>query len=507
MLAALLAAFPAWAESPAGPETHAEAPAVCAEAPAAPERAKAEAPAVCAESPAGRERDIAEAPACAESTAAPLRDKADLSAEMGDAPASLRRPRESSGARKGREAAPQVKLYGFVRTYCAFDTRESVAGTEDFFYYMPKDENITASGDDLNGQMSMRFAALTSRLGVNVSGYESGGLKMGAKIEADFYSGLSGVTGTATMRMRQAYATIAGEGWGILAGQAWHPMADDKADVFSLNSGAPFGPFSRTPQFKLDVHLAGPVSLTAAALWQMQYTSAGPAGPSANYIKYGCTPEIYAGVNFASNGLLLRLGVDLLSIRPRTNDGSVKVSDRITTVSPYAYAQLRSGLFCFKAKTIMAQAGEHFNLNGGYGISGIKSDGVSYEYTPTQNASSWVSLTYGKRTQWILFGGYVRNFGTRDVLLGSRDGYAPAANLYFGKNSFSNMNRMWRVTPSVVRNIGKLSLGIEYEITSVQYGSYKTVDGVKMIGCYGLAQNNLHWITNHRIQALVKFSF
>ncbi len=405
-----------------------------------------------------------------------------------------------------REAYPQVKLYGFVRTYCAFDTRESIAGTEDFFYYLPKDVNITSEGVDLNGQFSMRFAALTSRLGVNVIGYEFAGLKMGAKLEADFYSGLSGVTGTATMRMRQAYATIGNEGWMLTAGQAWHPMADDKADVFSLNSGAPFGPFSRTPQFKLDLALPGPLSFTAAALFQMQYTSAGPEGPSADYIKYGCTPEIYAGVNFVSGGLMLRLGVDLLSIKPRTNDGSVLVSDRITTASPFAYAQYRRARFCLKAKTIMAQAGEHFNLNGGYGISDIKSDGVSCNYTPTQNASSWVSLKYGERTQWVLFGGYVRNFGTRDELLGSAGGYAPAANLYFSKNSFSNMNRMWRLTPAVIRNFGKLSLGLEYEITSVQYGSYKTVDGVKMIGSYGLAQDNLHWVTNHRLQALVKFA-
>ncbi len=432
---------------------------------------------------------------------------AEIPAGSGNAPATLRSQREVAAPGKGREAAAQVKFYGFVRTYCAFDTRESVAGTEDFFYCMPKDENITAAGDDLNGQMSLRFAALTSRLGVNVTGYEFGGLKMGAKIETDFYSGLSGVTGTATLRLRQAYATVAAEGWGLLAGQAWHPMAEDKPDVISLNIGAPFGPFNRSPQFKLDVPLGGPVSLTAAALWQMQYTSTGPAGPSANYIKYGCTPEIYAGVNFASGGLLLRLGVDLLSIKPRTNDGNTFVSDRITTISPFAYAQLRSGLFSLKAKTIMAQAGEHFDLNGGYGICGIKSDGVSYEYTPTRNSSSWVSLICGKRTQWILFGGYVRNFGTRDPLLGSCDGYAPAANLYFCKYSFSNMNRMWRLTPSVVRNIGKLSLGLEYEITSVQYGSYKTVDAVKMIGSHGLAQDNLHWITNHRIQAMVKFAF
>ncbi len=412
-----------------------------------------------------------------------------------------------AAGKRAAEGAAQVKIYGFVRTYCALDTRESVAGTEDFFYYMPKDESVSAAGEDLNAQMSMRFAALTSRIGINVTDYEFGGLKMGAKIETDFYNGLSGVTGTATLRLRQAYATIGRGGWTLTAGQAWHPLADDKPDVFSLNTGAPFGPFSRTPQFKLDLGLTGPFSLTAAALWQMQYTSSGPAGASANYIKYGCTPEIYAGLNYSAAGLLLRFGADILSIKPRTSDGSVKVSDRITTVSPFAYAQYKRGPFTFKAKTVFAQAGEHLNLNGGYGITGTMSDGASYRYAPTRNSSSWVSLMYGGQTQWILFGGYVRNFGTRDELYGAQNGYAPAANLYFSKNSFSNMNRMWRLTPTVIRNIGKFSLGFEYEITSVQYGSYKTVDGVKMIGSYSLARDNLHWITNHRLQALVKFAF
>lgn len=63
-----------------------------------------------------------------------------------------------------QETAPKVSLYGFIRNYYAFDTRESVAGTEDFFYYLPKDEN--KKGDvDLNGQSSFRFAALPPESG------------------------------------------------------------------------------------------------------------------------------------------------------------------------------------------------------------------------------------------------------------------------------------------------------------------------------------------------------
>ena len=405
-----------------------------------------------------------------------------------------------------QEKAGQVKLYGFIRNYYAFDTRESVAGTEDFFFYLPKDEN-TVDGTDLNGQPSFRFAALTSRVGLNVTGYEYNGFKMGAKIETDFYNGLSGSTGTAVLRLRQAYVTIGKNDWNVTAGQAWHPMAADMPDVFSLNTGAPFGPFSRTPQVKLDYRISDDFSLTGAAIWQMQYTSAGPSGASANYIKDGCTPEIYVGLNYTEGGFLIRAGVDMLSIKPRANDGKVKVSDRITTFTPFFYGQYKSGLFSAKLKTVLAEAGEHVNLNGGYGISGVKSDGASYEYTPTRNSSTWVSLMYGKKTQWILFGGYVKNIGTKDDLYGSKNGYAPAANLYFSKNSFSNMNQMWRVTPTVVRNIGKFALGLEYELTSVQYGDYKTIDGVKCIGSDGLAKDNLHWITNHRLQALVKFTF
>ena len=401
-----------------------------------------------------------------------------------------------------------LKPYGFVRNYFAFDTRESLAGTEDFFFYVPKDVNMSSEGVDLNEQPTFRFAALTTRLGVDLVGFEYEGFKIGGKIETDFYSGVSGVTGTAQLRLRQAFATIGRNDWVVTAGQTWHPMAADMPDVFSLNTGAPFGPFSRTPLVKLDWKVADEISFTGAAIWQMQYTSAGPSGASANYIKYGCIPELYFGVSYSDKGFTGRIGVDMLSIKPRWNDGTKKVSDRITTVSPFVYAQYKKDLFSVKVKSIFAQAGEHFNLNGGYGISAMNSDG-SYEYTPTRNSSSWVSLAYGKKTQLILFGGYVKNFGTKENLypFASDSNYASASNLYFSKNSYSNMNQMWRLTPTIIRNIGKFALGLEYEITSVQYGDYKTVSGVRLIGINGLAQDNLHWVTNHRVQALMKFTF
>ena len=389
-----------------------------------------------------------------------------------------------------QENAPKLKWYGFIRNYAVADSRESVYGTEDFFYYVPKDTKIV-NGTDLNAQKTFAFAAITSRIGLDVTGYEVSGWKVGAKLEADFYAGVSGVTGTALLRLRQAYVTLGKGGFSAKIGQSWHPMAADMPHVFSLNTGAPFGPFSRTPEVVLDGKLSDAVTLTGALIWQMQYTSFGPEGASANYMKYSGIPELYLGLSYKANGFTGRVGVDMLSIRPRHNDGARKVSDRITTVSPFIYLEYTKNLFSVKAKSIFAQAGEHMNLNGGYGVSAINSDG-SWSYTPTRNSSTWVSLSYGKKLQGVLFGGYVRNFGTKDAVVGD---------LYFSKNSFSNMNQMYRISPELIYNLGKVAFGLEYEMTSVQYGSFGLAD------IYGLATENLHWVTNHRLQLMVKYTF
>lgn len=419
------------------------------------------------------------------------------------------------------------KPYGFIRNYFSVDTRENVAGTGDLFNYLPKDNlwnqteaEAAASGiqrEDLNAQTTMRFLSLTTRAGVDIKDYRWGKTNFGGKIEADFYAGLTGSTGAAQLRLRQAYITLAWDSLRISSnalarinlqlGQAWHPLAADLPDVISLNTGAPFNPFSRTPQIKMDARLGKFFTLTASALWQMQYTSAGPEGASANYIKYAYTPEGYFGLSFHPNtDLLLRVGVDVLSIAPRhtgvaqdanNNEVTVKVSDRITTVSPFLYMQYKYKDFSLKAKSVFAEAGEHMNLNGGYGVKRINENG-SWEYTPSRNSSSWISLTYGKQVKGILFAGYVRNFGTKGAL--ATDAAGNIQGYYFSKNSFTNLNRLWRLSPTVLFTWGKFQLGIEYEITSAQYGKDLKAEN-------GLAETDLHWVTNHKAQIMTKFNF
>ncbi len=440
---------------------------------------------------------------------------------------------DMSAAEKDHSAAKDhlqnhYKLYGFVRNYFAFDTRESKSGTGDLFYYLPKDRNLNELGEDLNAQNSFRFLALTSRLGVDVSGYHIGKTHFGAKIEGDFYAGLSGSTGTATARLRQAYATIS---WkelpmrndskadvALKVGQAWHPIAADQPDVFDLSAGAPFNPFSRTPQVTMDASLGNHWILTASLLWQMQYTSAGPSGDVSSYIKYSCTPEIYAGITYKAKGFLVRAGADILSIKPRWQgevlvsspednapDMNVtrKVSDRLTTISPYMYLQYKKDKFTAKAKTTYGSAGEHIGLMSGYGVTAkydaLNEDG-HWDYAPLHSSSSWLSLSYGKKWQGTLFLGYLKNLGSSADLL-NEDGVTDAADFWFNKNGFKNLNQIMRVSPQVLFNYGKLALGLEYEFTAVQYGDGKSYNK------RGLSLEDLHWISNHRVQMVVKFSF
>ena len=475
--------------------------------------------------------------------------------------ASATSPAEQKGSKSEVKQHLQnhFKLYGFIRNYFAFDSRESKAGTGDLFYYLPLDNKWNTTDvnnparEDMNASPNFTFLALTSRVGLDVSGYYYKNVHFGAKFEADFYAGLSSassavdlsgntkVSGTAQMRLRQAYATVTWKDLplcgeqkaqvGLKMGQAWHPMAADFPHLFSLEVGAPFGPFSRTPQVTMDASLGKNWVLSASALWQMQYQSAGPSGASASYIKYALTPEVYLGVTYKHKGFLGRLGADILSIKPRNvgknADGlEVHVKDRKTSLLYYAYLQYNKGMFSFRAKTTYGEGGEHLSLMSGYAKVGELEDGT-WQYASLRNSSSWVSFSYGKKWQGVLFAGYMKNLGLADpadadLLSKSGDGKI-TPDVYFNTNGSTNINQMYRINPQLLYNFGKFSIGLEYQWTAVQYGDYKKVVRMKdgnpvfddkgkevkdsYVNKHALATENLHWVGNHRVNMMVKFTF
>lgn len=387
---------------------------------------------------------------------------------------------------------PSIKLYGFIRNYACFDTRESLTSNSEQFYYMPKNELLDANGDDINAQPNIMLLSITTRLGVNITGPEFLGAKTSAKIEADF-AGFG--TSNTVLRIRQAYAKMDWKKNSLLVGQAWHPMMGDMMpDVFSLETGAPFTPFSRTPQVRYDYKNKG-FTLTATALYQFQYTSYGPDGSSFNYARNAVVPELYFQAMYKNGGLQVGAGVDLLTLKPRQkyefNGATYKCKeDPVVSISPTIFASYKKGNWGVKGRFTYAQNAAHLSMISGYGVTKVNDNGEQ-EYGSINSVSGWVDVTYKQPLKkgfltFCCFAGYTKNLGCDDDFAGP---------IYM--RGEKNMDNMWRVAPSILYTHNAMSIGIEYNPTTVAYGTpdarYKMSD--------------THNVTNHRICTMLKYNF
>ena len=431
------------------------------------------------------------------------------------------------------------KFYGFVRNYACFDTRESYTSNSEQFYYMPKNVNDpNKDGTDLNAQPNMMLLSITTRLGLNITGPEFLGAKTSAKIESDF-AGFS--TSNTVLRIRQAYAKMDWEHNKVLVGQAWHPMMGDMMpDVFSLETGAPFTPFSRTPQLRYDYVNKG-VTLTATALYQFQYTSYGPKDAakgdysstgSFDYARNAVVPEIYLQAMYKNGGFQAGAGVDLLTLKPRqsytvtetkketyyvpvydktgaqifdsngaptfipiekntTDTKTFKCNEApVVSFTPTLFASYKANRWGIKGRVTYAQNAAHLSMISGYGVTAIKENG-EWEYGTINSLSGWVDATYKQPLkkgylQFCCFAGYTKNLGCEQDIVGS---------IYM--RGEKNMDYMWRVAPSILYTHNAMQIGVEYNPTTVGYGKHD--------GDYKMY--NPKPVTNHRICAMLKYNF
>ena len=408
---------------------------------------------------------------------------------------------------------PSVKLYGFIRNYAWFDTRESLTSNSEQFYYMPKDELLDAAGKDINEQPNMMLLSITTRLGLNITGPEFLGAKTSAKIESDF-AGFG--TSNTVLRIRQAYAKMEWEKNSVLVGQAWHPaMGDMMPDVFSLETGAPFTPFSRSPQVRYDYKNKG-FTLTATALYQYQYTSYGPDGASFNYARNAAVPELYLQAMYKNGNFMMGAGIDILTLKPRQSytltsplnqndkdtgkdtDGNptytYKCNENLfTSFSPTVFASYKKGNWGFKSRITYAQNAAHMSMISGYAVTKIK-DNKEQEYSSINSIGGWIDATYKQPLKkgyltWCWFVGYTKNLGCDKEIVN---------NMIYMRGE-KKMDCMWRIAPSVLYTYNAMQVGIEFNATTVAYGTGTPDSKYKM--------SNTHNVTNSRICAMLKYNF
>ncbi len=398
------------------------------------------------------------------------------------------------------QEAVSYKLYGFIRSDYTLDSRKILSSNQDLFSLYPMYRDIV-NGVDLNATPSTSFTNITTRFGFNFNIPTDflGAKKASGKIETDF----SGSPNYANLRLRQAYTQLNWEHASLLIGQTWHPMFTNGVNpsVISLNTGALFQPFNRSPQIRYD-YLVKNIKISAAAIYEMQYNSYGPdaAAFATNTSAYtfqrnALLPEFYVGIESKFDHVLVGLGGEYKSIMPTryyTDGANVKHLNTNVLGTPAAmvYGSYTTGKFSVIAKSILGQNLTNLNFIGGYAIT------PDNKYIPYNNVSSFIQLNYGVTHQIGLFGGYTKNLGpTEDLATGSN---------FYGlgvdkANTTSEkiISDIYRITPTYSYNYKNWKLGVEYEYTNAAWGT-RTATGT-------IAPSER--VSNSRIYAILAYTF
>ena len=356
----------------------------------------------------------------------------------------------------------KFKFYGQIRTDFYYNSRANEETVDGLFYMYPKDEVRDGNGEDLNATSNSNFYTLYSRLGLDVAGPKLGTAKTSAKVEVDFRG--SG-TSYSTIRLRHAYFNL---DWGksaVLVGQTWHPLFGDVSpQILNLSVGAPFQPFSRAPQIRYRF-TDKKFQLTGALVWQSQYLSQGPAGKSQEYIKKSNIPEIYVGADYKNGGLLAGVGIEMISLRPRTQS-----SWEDPTYDPGTNSTILTTRICKVDERITTLSYE-----------------AHVKYTPIRFSSSWLNVVYGQKWKPGIFVGYAKNLGTSDELVSDQ--------LY---GTGTNLDKLITAGAELTYNVPHWKFGVEYTLSSAWYGKLDKSEG-KII--------DTHSVSNNRIVAVAMFMF
>ncbi len=402
-----------------------------------------------------------------------------------------------------------LKIYGHVRTDIYYNSRDNVQSVDGLFYSYPKDEVLDHNGNDINGGDNSNMYTVYSRMGFDFAGPMIGKAKTSAKIEFDFRG--NGNDNLSALRLRHAYFNF---DWGknkLLVGQTSHPFFGEVSpQILNLNTGSPFQPFGRAPQIRYR-HNSGALQLQAAAVWQSQFKSHGPTaddgtgkGNARNQYphKNSNIPELALGIDYKANGWIVGVGIDMLSIVPRTKatvpdvvsssqnaTTTYKVDERLTTVSYEAHVKYQKDKLFLAAKSTLGSNFTHTSMLGGYAVKSQNATTGEREYTPFRNSSNWINIVYGKKWKPGIFFGYIKNLGTADDMeMGDNKAI-------YGTGT--NIDQLLSGTFELTYNVPHWKIGAEYNYTSAWYGKTQKDGKVK----------DTHAVGNNRLVLSATYSF
>ena len=380
-----------------------------------------------------------------------------------------------------------IDWYGFVAAQSWINTHESVAGAEGFLYLYPTDrlENLVDQHDERAIPQGSWFGTM-ARLGFVLKGPEIFGAASRAKAELEF----SGHSSPGSILYRHAFIALDWEKSTLTLGQTWHPMNDLFPSTVGIAIGSPFNALNRSPQLRYEYFLGNDkkIKLTGAAIFQAANGSYGyaTAGKSYTYNRWSILPMLYAGVDFTLGDFKVGGGVEYKRTTPVIDYADNK-KYYLDGLCGMIQAQYNKDKLAIKAKTLIGHDMSHLGICSGFGQVDHLNPG-EIQYAPLAASSSWAQVQYGGALKFGVFGGYMSNWGAGKDLI---PGTIRAA-------EGGTIDNMWRVAPNVQYTVGNMNLGVEYELTTVAYGTTIEANG---------KVSDTHNVSNNRLLLSVMYAF
>jgi hypothetical protein len=366
-----------------------------------------------------------------------------------------------------------ISFSGFVKNDFFIDSRQTICAREGHFLLWPAPEKLDENGNDINAKSTFNMLAIQSRLSVKITGPDALGARTSGLIEGDFFAQAN--DNINLFRMRHAYVKLAWDRFEWLAGYTWNPLfvTDCFPGTVSFNTGAPLQSFARNPQFRFTLTLNN-FKIMAAALSQIDYTTRGVDGPNCKYLRNSTTPDMHLQVHYgkknpeSGNGYVAGFGAAYKSIVPRleseiASDEIYKVNELVHGITMMGFAKITTGPVTVKAQVRYGENLADVLAISGFGIKDIVDPSTGEQsYTPLKSMAYWAEIHTNGNPQVGLFGGILYNNGTRDAM-------SDPGNAVYGLAT--DIRTMFRISPRVVYNSGKVRLALELEYTEAAYGA------------------------------------
>ncbi len=352
-----------------------------------------------------------------------------------------------------------ISFSGFLKTDLILDSRQVVSIREGHFLLYPQTENFDVMGVDINDKASFNILSIQSRLNGKITGPDAFDAATSGVLEGEFFGTSDGdVNG---FRLRHAFVKLDWEKLSLLVGQTWHPMfiTEMFPGVVSFNTGVPFQPFARNPQVRF-TYTENNLKFILVAASQRDFTSNGPDGFSSSYLRNSILPNLHAQVQYSSKTYLVGAGVDFKKLAPRIVTPLKYVTkESINTLSAIGFVKLNLDPVTIKAEGVYGNNLADLLMLGGYAVESTNPSTGLETYTPLGAYSLWGEISTGKEIEFALFGGYIKNLGAKENITGA----------YYGRGT--NIDNVFRVSPRVQFNSGKVRISTELEYTSAGYGT------------------------------------